>query len=216
LALMARKRPEGSPSPQTCVRYSERVAARIIDEISTGKSLKDVCAAVDMPDPRSIRRWAVERPDFCERYEKARRWSAYALLDEIADLVDRGQEIVAGAVNPNAAASVLREQVNVKRWMVGKLLPERYGDSSKVEMVGAGGKDLIPPHEQSKDRTQLALALLNIIRGSDDPLPERVLPIPEPPLQIDHEPIVPMSARDFREADRRRRMFEGAEATNTY
>src|SRR5437762_12829691 len=162
---MSRKRTEAAPSPRAYVRYSARLAERIIDEISTGKQLKEICAAPDMPDRHSIRRWAIERPDFCERYEKARRWSAYALLDEIADLIDRGQEIVAAAAKPNAAASVLWEQLNVKRWMVGKLLPQ-YGDSSKVELTGAGGSSLMQPTPAETDPQKIALFLMKIFNDA--------------------------------------------------
>jgi hypothetical protein len=146
------------------VRYSARLAERIIDEVSTGRSLLEVCAMPGMPDRHSVRRWCIERPDFAERYEKGREWSAYALLDEIDDLVDRGQEIVEAAAknggSAQAAASVLREQLNVKRWKVGKLLPQ-YGERSQVELTGAGGKDLMPPEV---DRTKLAHVLLTILR----------------------------------------------------
>ena len=43
-----------------------------------------------------------------------------------------------------------------------KLLPERFGDHSRVEMTGVGGKDLIP----EPDGPKLALALLNVLHAS--------------------------------------------------
>jgi hypothetical protein len=157
---MARKPTE----KRAYVRYSARLAERIIDEISTGKKLDEICAEPGMPDRHTIRRWCIERPEFAERYETARRWSAYAMLDEINDLVDRGQEIVETAAknggNANAAASVLREQLNQKRWQVSKLLPA-FADKVVSEISGPNGAPLIAA--EPVDSKKLALALLNIL-----------------------------------------------------
>jgi hypothetical protein len=112
------------------------------------------------------------------------------------EALDVAKKAAADSVNENAAIAALRVELENKRWLLSKLAPKRFGDKVQQEITGAGGTPLLPPEN---DRTKLALALLNIIRGDDDSGRfSKPLPIPEPPLQlIEREPVVPMSPHDF-------------------
>jgi hypothetical protein len=53
-------------------------------------------------------------------------------------------------------------QVDTRRWLASKLLPERFGERAALELTGAGGKDLIP--ENQTDPARLAAAILHVLR----------------------------------------------------
>src|SRR4051794_38297978 len=183
----------------TASTFSQDVADAILNAIADGTSVSKACEQSDLPR-RTLRGWMAQNAPFKAALEVARLDGNWFLEDKIERLSERAQDIVTEAkargVNENAAANALRIEIQALQWLLAKRDPARYSDrvASQVELTGRGGKDLIPPPET--DRTKLALALMNIIRGAD-PLPERPLPAPEPPLQIEHEPLVPMGARDF-------------------
>jgi hypothetical protein len=161
--------------PKPSVAYSPELAVKLCDEMASGKSLGEVCEMAGMPDRHSVRRWVVENAEFRAQYEAARLWWAHAVAEEINELADQAQEVAEAAAknggNPNAAVAALRVQLENKRWLLSKILPQQYGDRQTTELVGAGGKDLIP--EQPVDSKKLALALIGILNdgpgGKNDP-----------------------------------------------
>jgi hypothetical protein len=162
---MARKRPE-APVAQRHVHYSPEIAQRLCEEMASGRSLTDVCEQPDMPDRRSVRRWVIQNEAFREMYTAARGWWADAIAEEIIEIGDA----VKGSEN-NAAVQAARLAADNRKWVASRLLPGRWGDRQTTELVGAGGKDLLP--EQPMDTQKIALFLLGIFNnlpgGKNDP-----------------------------------------------
>ncbi|MFP6771537.1 MAG: hypothetical protein VCE74_04250 [Alphaproteobacteria bacterium] len=63
--------------------------AEIIDEVcerlALGETLSRICAARDLPDRRTIHRWAVKDRDLADRILTARRLGGWAMFDEATD-----------------------------------------------------------------------------------------------------------------------------------
>jgi len=63
--------------------------AEIIDEVcerlALGETLSRICAARDLPDRRTINRWAVKDRDLADRILTARRLGGWAMFDEATD-----------------------------------------------------------------------------------------------------------------------------------
>jgi hypothetical protein len=152
--------------------YKPELCARICDAISEGASLKTICAAPKMPSRRTVRGWLEEHPDFEASYERARRQRTDALVDEIVEIADA----VAGSDSP-AAVNAARLQVDTRRWLASKLLPERFGDKLQAELTGANGEPLLKDPPTPERVAHALLCLLHTkpaaaIEGEEHPAGE--------------------------------------------
>jgi hypothetical protein len=137
--------------------YTAERAKRVCDLVAEGESLRTIGEMRGMPSRRTVRGWLNAHPEFEREYEVARRERTDNLVDESIEIADS----ITGCTDP-AAVQAARLRIDTRRWLASKLLPERFGDHSRVEMTGAGGKDLIP----EPDGPKLALALLNVLHAS--------------------------------------------------
>jgi hypothetical protein len=157
------------------IAFTSRIADDICALISDGQSLQTISEMPGFPTRRSMRRWLSEHPDFERDYEIARRQRTDNLIDEaiaIADTVDGSD---------NAAVQKARLQIETRRWLASKLLPERFGDKLVTEVTGKDGTALIPPAEP--DLQKLALSMMHLIEGAN------------PRRTIDHTPLPQSNAK---------------------
>jgi len=122
--------------------YTQDLADRICAELASGKSMRTVCKADDVPDMVTVFRWLREKTEFRQQYEKAKEEAADALAEEILDIADDGTndwmevhdkdgECVGYKVNgEHVQRSRLR--VDTRKWIAAKLKPKKYGD--KVDL----------------------------------------------------------------------------------
>lgn len=111
------------------VRYSPEVADAILERISAGKSLREVCRADGMPNEASVREWAFDdREGFGTRFARATMVGCAGLADEILEIADRASD--------KDSAAAARVQVDARKWLLSKLLPKIYGDKLAVEHSG--------------------------------------------------------------------------------
>jgi hypothetical protein len=115
------------------------MAAEICTRIGSGKSLRTICRADDMPGARTVYQWLAAHKDFAQQYARAREQQADALAEEILEIADDGtndtQVTEDGAVLVNhdhIARSRLR--VDARKWLASKMAPKKYGD--KLELAG--------------------------------------------------------------------------------
>lgn len=113
-----------------------------------------------MPGLETVRRWLRDNLVFRAQYARAREEQADALFDECLDIADtplrvprkvkRGGKMVTEYFD---SIEQRRLQIDVRKWMAGKLRPKAYGD--KLE-VGGGGKDGAIVIQLSKEDMDLA------------------------------------------------------------
>lgn len=125
--------PIGRPS-----RYSQDLADNICAELATGKSMRTVCRADDMPAMSTVFKWLRERPDFSEQYARAKAEAADALVEEILDIADDGSNdwMEVHDRDGNATGYKLngehvqrsRLRVDTRKWIASKLKPKKYGE----------------------------------------------------------------------------------------
>jgi hypothetical protein len=147
--------------------YRLEIAEAICGLLIEGLSLREIGAREDMPHERTLYRWLADSEEFRQKYAQARELQAERYAAEIIEISDdgtndwmdrrEGDETVRVVDHEHIQRSKLR--VDARKWAASKLLPKKYGD--RTELVGAGGKDLIPETDQSK----LALALLTVLHG---------------------------------------------------
>ena len=133
-AVTKRKGP-GRPT-----RYSLEAGLEICRRMEQGESLRRICATPGMPGRTTVMRWLEAQPEFRESYARARERLVEFWADEILDIADDGQNDfveregreVLNAENINRS----RLRVDLRKWLMSKLLPKKYGDRVTTEVVG--------------------------------------------------------------------------------
>ena len=124
--------------------YSPELADRICELIATHpKGLETICKMYpDLPSSSIIRKWLREagKKEFLHQYEIALSMRADNLFDEIIEIADSPQigetiTIKAGEKEITQADMIQhrRLRIDARKWIVSKLMPKKYGDSSQVQ-----------------------------------------------------------------------------------
>lgn len=113
------------------------IQERVVAEIQTGRSLRQVCGDEGMPDFRTVQRWIVSDGQFAVKYARARMAQADVLFDRMEAVEEA---VSAGTMDSHAARVVLDSM----RWRASKLAPKVYGDrldvsvsDSRISITGA-------------------------------------------------------------------------------
>lgn len=119
------------------IPYAPEIAARILDQLAAGKSLRSICKGSGMPSATNVREWAVKDTDFGARYARARAEGLEHMAEEIVDIADDGTNDYQDDGMPDydhLQRSKLR--VDTRKWLLSKLVPKIYGDKQVIEHQG--------------------------------------------------------------------------------
>lgn len=135
---MARK-----PSPRKTGRptvYTEALGDYICNELVSGRSLRSICTDDGVPPVGTVLRWLAQdlHVGFREQYAKARELQADALFDETLQIADTpviGRKV---KIDKDGDEEVTEEdmiahrrlQIDVRKWIAGKLRPKVYGEKT--------------------------------------------------------------------------------------
>jgi hypothetical protein len=133
------KRTRGRPSI-----YSTELATEICYRIASGKSLRAVCGARNIPNRSTVLRWLSSHPDFAEQYGRAMEQRAYILLDEVLDIADdssRDYKKIRGGKPVLDFEHIQRARLRVaaRQWFFSGLRARKYGDGGRKETSRDGG-----------------------------------------------------------------------------
>lgn len=129
--------------------YSQEVAEAICERLADGESLRDICAAENMPAKSTVFRWLSSNESFRDQYARAREAQAEYLADELLDIADDGKndwmerhnrdgEMIGWQEN-GEAVSRSKLRVDARKWTLSKLLPKKYGDKLEHQHSGPSG-----------------------------------------------------------------------------
>ena len=135
---MARK-----PSPRKTGRptvYTEELGDYICNELVSGRSLRSICTDEGAPPVGTVLRWLAQdlHIGFREQYAKARELQADALFDETLQIADTpviGRKVKIDKegdeeVTEEDMIAHRRLQIDVRKWIAGKLRPKVYGEKT--------------------------------------------------------------------------------------
>lgn len=157
--VVTEKKGPGRPT-----EYTPEIGDRICAALATGMSLRSVCRDNDLPDERSVRRWASDhKHPFSPQYVHARELGYLAMADETLEISDDGSndwmakhgkegEVVGYAINGEAVARS-RLRVDTRKWLLSKCLPKIFGDKVVNEITGKDGGPI-----ETKDISDLEMA----------------------------------------------------------
>jgi hypothetical protein len=114
----------------------------ILDKLSIGKSLREICSVKGMPSESLVRKWVMQDEDFGAQYARAREAGMEALADEILQIADSqegdvfvkedGTEIV-----NHDAIQRAKLRVDTRKWIMSKIAPKKYGDRLDLNHSGS-------------------------------------------------------------------------------
>lgn len=124
--------------------YTSELAERVCTEVSSGKSLRQVCRELQINEC-TVRKWVLDdRNGFSTQYARARELQIAAMEDELYEIADdgtndwmtikRGGQEVEVPNNEVLQRSKLR--VDTRKWIMSKILPKKYGDKVQTEHSG--------------------------------------------------------------------------------
>lgn len=144
--------------------YSEELAARIVDALIAGQSLRKITQEDWCPSMFTILKWLGEKPEFSAQYMRARELQAEAMFEEILDISDEVEvaKVVTedGQVDlklDSTAVARNRLRVDARKWALARMAPKRYGDKQVVDVSGKMDVTLFDP-DQAARMAQLAYA----------------------------------------------------------
>ena len=126
------RRPPGRP-----VRYSDEIAAEILQRLTAGEGLATICKSPGMPVESAVRQWVdQDRDGFAARYARARERGYERWAEEILQIADADYAGPDGTTD-HALVQQARLRVDSRKWLLSKMLPKRYGDKVGIENSGA-------------------------------------------------------------------------------
>lgn len=136
--------PRGRPTS-----YSDEKADIICERLALGESLKGICETDGLPCQATVFNWIATRPDFLEKYRRAREAQADAFFDDLLTIADDGRNDwmkrlgkdgqSLGWVENGEALRRSALRIEARKWMAAKIAPKKYGEKVETTVTGANG-----------------------------------------------------------------------------
>jgi hypothetical protein len=147
--------PAGRPS-----EYDANVADFICERISHGESLNKIVRDEDMPGNGTVFRWLAARPEFREKYARAREAQMDAMAEEILAIADESQydfkEVNGCTIVDHENIQRSRLRVDTRKWLMAKLAPKKYGDKQQMEVSSESETSLAEIIHRARQRAGIA------------------------------------------------------------
>lgn len=138
--------------------YTDELAENILDRLSNGESMVQICSGDDMPGLRTVMRWVGENDSFGTEYVRAREAQAEVMDDKILTAATSAKE------DPQAA----RVQIEAYKWRAAKLAPKKYGDAMLHKHADADGEKIALGEVESLTRLAALASKLQERLGDTD------------------------------------------------
>jgi hypothetical protein len=129
--------------------FTMEIADQICALLAEGVSLRSVCLRDEMPGMTTVFTWLRANEAFREQYARAKDESADALVEEMLDIADNGEndwmkrtgrDGSEAWVENGEAVGRSKLRLDARKWIASKLKPKKYGDK-----LGIGQADGMGP-----------------------------------------------------------------------
>ena len=139
-------------------QWGEPTRAHILEKLSIGKSLREICSVKGMPSEGTVRGWVIADEAFGTQYTQAREAGMEALADEILQIADsqEGDVLVkedGTAIVNHDAIQRAKLRVDTRKWIMSKIAPKKYGD--RLDLNHSGRIDTLPDNALDARLAQL-------------------------------------------------------------
>lgn len=120
-------------------KYSKELADEIVERISEGETLSEICREKYMPNRSTVYDWMNENEEFSQRIARAREEGYEVLLDECKEIADAPNRVNTITGASDAVEIQHRKlQIETRLKLLAKWNPKKYGD--KVDVTSNGEK----------------------------------------------------------------------------
>lgn len=139
--------------------FTEEIAAKVLAQLEKGSTLRQIAKIPGMPARSTVCDWARgdsgAPEDFGGRYARARGIGLDAIAEQILEIADTP---CVGLKNETDGDGVLvkvttgdmiehrRLQVDARKWLLSKMRPDKYGDTSATRLINKDGDDVFSPN----------------------------------------------------------------------
>lgn len=125
--------------------YTVEQADSICEHIAGGKSLVSWCKDNENRSSyTSVMRWLDAKPEFREKYARARQDQADYLAEEIVQIADTPVLGITTKISDDGKTETTegdmlqhrRLQVDARKWYASKLAPKKYGEKVETTLMG--------------------------------------------------------------------------------
>lgn len=132
--------------------YSHALAERICERVANGSSLRKAAEAEGVPWG-TVWKWLGRHESFGGQYARAREARLDLLEGQLEDLKEAAMEAASDFEGGRLRMEAIKLNVDTLKWQLCKLRPHCYGERRAVEVTGAQGEPLLPPHTQAELET---------------------------------------------------------------
>ena len=127
-------------------KYSEKLEDKMLEEIASGRSVISLCREEDWtPNADTWYRWMYKIDGLSDRYTRAKAISSEFHADQILAIADEAD---------NQTFQVARLQIDARKWVASKLVPNKYGEKSQIDHT-------------SSDESMKAPTVIKLVSKSD-------------------------------------------------
>jgi hypothetical protein len=136
------------------MRYTPQQKQKKVDEICTiiaqdKIALRNILNRKDMPDSNTFYNWINNDPEMLSQYARACSDRADGIFEEMLQIADTEKVGVTVRSGPNGTETIegdmiqhRRLQVDTRKWVLAKMNPKKYGDSSLLKLGNPDGEEL--------------------------------------------------------------------------
>lgn len=151
------------------MKYTPEILDEIVERISLGEPLRQICRDEHMPAWRTFYDWVRDDKELAARIARARDLGFDAIAEETLEIADDSRNDYVDRINEktgqtarvfdaeNVQRSKLRIETRLK--LLTKWSPRKYGDRAAVELTGANGG---PVQINDSERASKITAILAI------------------------------------------------------
>lgn len=119
----------------------------IIEKIEQGNSLRSVLREDKMPSSQTFFKWIDQDEAKSKQYARACEKRADAIFEEILNIADDQEDDVyedheGNIITNHNVIQRARLRVDSRKWMLGKMNPKKYGESSLLKLGNNEGDEL--------------------------------------------------------------------------
>ena len=127
-------------------KYTEKLEQRMLEEIASGRSVISLCREEKWtPNADTWYRWMYKIDGLSDRYTRAKSISSEFHADQILAIADEAD---------NQTFQVARLQIDARKWVASKLVPNKYGEKSQIDHT-------------SSDESMKAPTVIKLVSKSD-------------------------------------------------